>query len=126
MSIIFNVVKIQENTISILVGRFGFGICSGIQSLYLNQAISETIPVNEQQRYMVWINVSIGLGMLAAQLANMILPLAGFDIDGQPHQLTTNDSTCEALVENQSWKLVWGFPILLKVLSIIIVPLTIK
>ena len=55
----------------------------------------------------------------------MFLPLAGRDINGQPHQLTTNDSTCDVLINNQSWKLVWGFPIILKVLAIIVVPMTI-
>ena len=92
----------------------------------MNLAISETVPVNEQQRYMVWINVSIGLGMLAAQISNMFLPIAGSDGKGQPHQLNTDNSTCQKLLNDNAWKLVWGFPIVLKVLALIIVPAKIK
>ena len=66
ISIIFNLIKIIETTPTIMIGRFGFGMCAGIQSLYASKALYETIPSNEQQRYMVWINLSMCFGMLMA------------------------------------------------------------
>ena len=75
MAIIFNLLKLVESTWPILIGRLGFGICTGIQSLIMGKALSETVPSTEQQRYMVWINLSITFGMLVAQIFNMFLPL---------------------------------------------------
>lgn len=99
-----------------MVGRFGFGFCTGIQSMILGKALSETIPSSEQQRYMIWINVGSCLGMLMAQIFNMFLPI--YD-DSDPNNK-------EQLNSDQYWKLVWAFPIILKIAALIVIPLYIK
>jgi hypothetical protein len=75
IGILMNLVKIVENTSCVLTGRFGFGVCCGIQSFLMGKALNETVPSSDQQGYMTLINISACFGMLVATLLNMTLPI---------------------------------------------------
>ena len=82
----------------------------------MGKALSETVPSTEQQRYMVWINLSITFGMLVAQIFNMFLPIEDQDDPGN----------LDILKSDQYWRVVWAIPILVKVAALIVVPLQLK
>ena len=82
----------------------------------MGKALSETVPSTEQQRYMVWINLSITFGMLVAQIFNMFLPIEDQE----------DPANLDILKSDQYWRVVWAIPILVKVAALIVVPLQLK
>ena len=44
ISIIFNILKLVENTEVIMVARFFFGVVMGLASVSLSRAINDTVP----------------------------------------------------------------------------------
>lgn len=44
LGVISNIIKIQEFTATILIGRFLFGVCAGLMTFCFGKALSDTVP----------------------------------------------------------------------------------
>jgi len=114
--ILFNFVNIQETTPTILLGRFFAGVAGGLMNFSFGKALNETVPQEHSSAYGMLVNAGICAGIFFAGVMGLIIPLE--DI---------NDPTSyEKMKNDQNWKIVWGVPILMGALSLILIPIFIK
>ena len=103
MAIVFNILKLFENYVAYMIGRYLAGICAGISQLFLQRFLRDTVPVQHSQVYGMSVNIGYNLGIFFAYLfSGLIIPLKE-DVD---------------LKENEAFRVVYGLPILAAGVSI--------
>ena len=75
VAIVSGTLKIQTIQISLFVGRILYGICCGIQTLCLSQALNDNVPAEVIQYYGVLVNAGICMGIFASNFLAIIVPL---------------------------------------------------
>ena len=111
IAIVANVVKIQENTVCIMAGRFFFGVCGGLMNFCFSKALNETVPQENSQAYGMLVNAGMCFGIFASNLLGMMVPL---------------EEGPEAMEQDQSWRLVFGAPIACEILALVLIPLFVE
>lgn len=48
IALIFNIIKLTENTAAIMIARFVFGTTMGVAAVALSKAINDTVPSQNQ------------------------------------------------------------------------------
>ena len=65
LCMLFNCLKLVLNFPIFLIGRFGFGLCSGCLLSLLGQTLNDTIPDSVSQIYGIAPNLGICIGIYA-------------------------------------------------------------
>lgn len=114
--ILSNLIKIQEYTPTILLGRFLVGLSGGLMNFCYGKALNETVPQEHSQTYGMLVNAGICGGIFLSGLMGLFIPLED-----------KNDSTSiEKMKNDQNWKIVWSIPIMMQVFSLVVVPVFFK
>jgi MFS family permease len=116
LAIFANVIKIQEFTSTILLGRFLFGLCAGLMNFCFGKALNETIPQEFSQKYGMLVNAGICFGIFVSNLMGLFIPIEN-----------SNDPlSLEKMQKDQNWRIVFGTSIFLEVFSLVAIPVMIK
>ena len=116
LAIFANIIKIQEHTVTILLGRFLFGVCGGLMNFCFGKALNETIPQEYSQRYGMLVNAGICFGIFVSNLMGLIIPMEDLN----------DPLSFEKLKLDQNWKIVFAIPIFLEVFSLLALPVFIE
>lgn len=95
---IFTIIpQMIENPISIAIGRFLFGFCSATICNAGTKMIDEIVPVKQLGKYGAATSIFMTLGMLNSIILGLLLP-SSIDYEGQ--------------LQNETWRILYGFPII--------------
>ena len=75
IGLIFNVLKLIENTIFLMVARLGLGICMGVALICLSRVINDTVPAKSAPQYGAFINAGFAIGIFTSNFMGLILPM---------------------------------------------------
>lgn len=75
ISIIFNLIKLIENTAALMIGRIMFGTAMGVALVSLSKAINDTVPAQSQQIYGTFVNAGFGIGIFISNLLGLLVPI---------------------------------------------------
>ena len=106
---IFSGFKLIENLLIIVSSKFFYGTSCGILIVCTGQALSESVPTKYQHSYgSILTNAGICLGIFLCNLVGVIVPL---------------DLESEEMKADQTWRLIFGLPILFSILCLLYVHL---
>lgn len=115
IAFIFNLVKLIENTVCIMIGRLVFGITMGVTTICLSRSINDTVPMRNSQFYGGFVNAGFCAGAFLSNLMGLLIPLD----NGQ-------EGDVEKMLADENWRLVLGFPLILQIYSILVLTFVIK
>ena len=75
IGLIFNSLKLVENTAIIMVARFGFGLIMGVALVCLSRVINDTVPAQSAPKYGAFVNAGFAIGIFGSNLMGLIIPL---------------------------------------------------
>lgn len=93
-------------------GKFLHGVFCGISIICVGQALNETIPSDFLQAYGILTNGGITGGIFMSNFLGALLPL---EEDG-----------AVKMMSDGNWRIVYGFPILLALFSLLVISISIK
>lgn len=73
--LIFNILKMVQNTTSLIIARFMIGVFLGITNVTLSRAINDTVPAQNAPQYGAFVNAGFGIGIFFSNLMGLIIPL---------------------------------------------------
>lgn len=82
IALLFNLVKLIENTAAIMVGRFMFGFTMGIACVCLSKAINDTVPSKFASQYGAFVNAGLGTGCCISNLLGFLIPIDSSSEEG--------------------------------------------
>lgn len=82
IGVIVNGIKIIENTVCIIAGRFLFGLVNGFATFCQSKALNDTIPPQFSKFYATVIGNGLAFGLFTSNLLSLLLPLDAFDESG--------------------------------------------
>lgn len=115
VALLFNIVKLVENTVAIMVARLFFSISMGIAAVCLSRAINDTVPARHAPLYGAFVNAGFAAGVAFSNLMGLLIPID----NGDP-------GDAQKMLDDQNWRLVFGLPILFELYTIIILVFFIK
>lgn len=115
ISIIFNIIKLIESTTALMLGRIMFGVAMGVSLVSLGKAINDTVPAQSQQIYGAFVNAGFGIGIFLSNLLGLLVPIDN-----------GKDGDVQKMIDDQNWRIVFGFPILLELYTVIVLLFIIK
>ena len=106
-SVVVNTLKLVLNYPLMLATRFLYGLSAGALQVCLSNILNDSVPNEVAQTYGVASNSGICFGIFLAGLVQALcLPMA--------------DDGDEALQQNESWRIVFGFSIIVELLVVIL------
>lgn len=111
LGILSNFVKLIDTTATVMVGRLLFGFFNGITSFCQSKAINDTVPPELMNFHGSSLGFGLALGIFLSNFLAVTLPI---DESGTPEGN-------KMMAEDQMWRLVYGFPILLQLISFLAV-----
>jgi MFS family permease len=109
--IIFNIFAAISVTITlfldvkaIIIGRFLFGFCCGVFSVAGPKMLDETVPTQYNSAFGTATNSCMSCGIMTALLLGALLP---------------EDDDLEAQLKDNNWRIIYGFPYVCEVLTIL-------
>lgn len=115
IAIIFNIIKLIENTTALMIGRIMFGVTMGVSLVGLSRAINDTVPAQSQQIYGAFVNAGFGIGIFVSNLLGLLIPLDNGKV-----------GDVQKMIDDQNWRIVFGFPILLEIYTVLALIFVIK
>jgi MFS family permease len=110
LNLAFCGLKLIENTHTIIIGRFLHGLGCGILNFCFGKALNDTVPDRVSQGYGMFTNSGICLGIFVSNFIGFWVP--ALDEDG-----------LLALKNDQNWRIVYGFPMIMQLFSVILIVL---
>ena len=107
ISLVFNIIKLIENTAAIMIARFFFGVCMGVTCVGLSKAINDTIPPKNTAVYGAFVNAGFAIGITLSNCMGMLIPLD----EG-------NEGDIQKMKDDENWRLLFGVPIILEIYTI--------
>lgn len=96
---------VWKNKYLIIIGRIIYGMSSGCLAAAINRYVDEYIPLKWFSSVAPIYSVGLNIGTLTATFTAAILP-------------NTDTDSVEVLENNQTWRYIFGFPIILNFLLI--------
>ena len=115
IALIFNCLKLIENTITILVGRLVFGLSAGVCSVCLSKAINDTVPAEHAGIYGAFVNAGFAIGIAFSNLMGLMIPIEN-----------ETAADLKKMKEDSNWRIVLGLPIVFEAVTIIVLTFIIK
>lgn len=115
ISLIFNILKMMDNTITLIFARFITGITQGITCVSLSRAINDTVPALNAPQYGAFVNAGFGIGIFFSNLMGLIIPINNGE-----------EGDIQKMKDDQNWRLVLGVPIILEIYTLIVLIFIIK
>lgn len=115
IALVFNCLKLIENTVAILVGRLAFGISTGVCSVCLSKAINDTVPAEHAGIYGAFVNAGFAMGVTLSNFMGLMIPIE-------------NESAADLqrMKDDSNWRIVLGMPILFEAATIVVLTVFIK
>ncbi len=107
MAIFGSLVTMVGTTPFLCIGRLFLGVAAGTFNVLLGKMIIETFPEKQATKFAMAHNISICVGFVAAFGLGFILPDSEGDV--------------QALKDDQLWRMIYLFPVLIGVFEIICV-----
>ena len=75
IGLLFTILKLIENSGSILIGRLFTGVTLGIACVCLSKAINDTVPAKNAPVYGAFVNAGFGIGIFLSNLLGLMIPI---------------------------------------------------
>lgn len=113
--LLFNILKLIESTAVIMLARLALGTALGVALVCLSKAINDTVPAQNAPQYGAFVNGGFGIGICLSNFMGLLIPLDNGD-----------EGDVQKMLDDQNWRLVFGFPILLNLYTVIVLVFFIK
>lgn len=108
VSLVFNILKLYLNTVTIMIARLVFGFCMGITCVCLSKAINDTVPAKDSAIYGAFVNAGFAIGITLSNCMGMLIPLDNGE-----------EGDIQKMKDDENWRLLFGVPIILEIYTIL-------
>lgn len=115
VSLMFNLLKLIENTAIIMAARLAFGVTTGITAVCLSRTINDTVPAKNAPLYGAFVNAGFNIGVFFSNFMGLLIPMD----NGQ-------NGDVQKMMDDGYWRLVFGMPIIFQVYTIVALLFIIK
>lgn len=75
LALLFNLIKLIEDTAAIMIGRLMFGFTMGVATVCISKAINDNVPSQHQSQYGAFVNAGLGSGVCISNLLGLMIPI---------------------------------------------------